>query len=120
MPPPHQNKRKVIKRYIKLLATNPDPILTHSLLRAAPDEVIKTICNAAYNLTNSGGVQLSSNQKRFFRKYKEPITKLVQREPSIKQKRKVLEQSGGGFFIPLLLSAVLPIVTSLLTKQQKG
>lgn len=107
-------KNQVIKRYIKLLATNPDPVLTQSLLRAAPDEVIKTICNAAYNLTNGGAVKLSNAQKRFFRKYKTPITKLVQPEPSIKQKRRVLEQSGGGLFVPLLLSTILPILTGLL------
>lgn len=107
-------KRALIKRYIKLIACNPDPVLNLSLLRAAPDEVIKTICNAAYNLTNSHSVQLTPGQKKYFRKYKDQITRLVQPGTSIRTKRQQLIQRGGGFFVPLLLSTVLPIVTSLL------
>jgi hypothetical protein len=112
----NRNKRKktYIKRYIKLLAVNQDPVLNLSLLKAAPDAVIKTLCNAAYNLTN-GSVRLTNNQKRFFRKYKIPITELVQPATSIRRKRNLLVQRGGGFFIPALLTAVLPIVTTLLS-----
>ena len=107
-------KHAHIQKYIELLAANQDPALTLSLLKSAPDSVIKTICNAAFNLTN-GSIDLTPKQNKFFRKYKHPISKLVQPHHSIKHKKKVLIQKGGGFFIPLLLSAVLPLVTSLLT-----
>ena len=107
-------RNRVLKRYIKLLETNPDPVLNLSSLRAAPDNLIKTICNAAYNLTSNESVKLSPKQKKYFRKYKSPISKLIERGPSIRQKRSVLVQPGGGLFIPALLSAVLPIVGSLI------
>ena len=108
-----QGKRVLTKRFIKLLAVNPNPVQNLELLKTAPDEVIKTICNAAYNLTN-GAVPLKPKQKSFFKKYKLPITKLVQKGPSIQQKRRTLVQEGGGFFLPLLLSTVLGALPSLL------
>ena len=115
----HQEQRKRrkgehIKKYIELLASNPDPVLNLSLLKAAPDDVIKIICNAAYNLTNNKSIKLTSGKKRFFKKYKVPITKLIQPGPSIKQKRRLLVQRGGGLFTGVLLGTVLPIVTSLI------
>ena len=109
-------KNALVRRYIKLLVANPDPVLTQALLKAAPEEVIKSICNAAYNVTN-GCVKLNKHQKALFRRYKQPITYIVQPNKSIIKKRRVLVQRGGGFFIPLLLSTVLPIVTKLLTRK---
>ena len=106
-------KRTLIKRYIKLLAVSPDPAQNLGLIRNAPDEVIKSICNAAYNLTH-GSVTLNPKQKSVFRKYKKAITTLVAPGPSIKHKRRVLVQQGGGFFLPLLLSTVLPLIGSAL------
>ena len=111
-----KKKNTFIKSYIQLLADNPDPKLTQLLLKTAPDDVIKTICNAAYNLTN-GSVPLSKSRKTFFRKYKLPITILVQPNRDIRQKKRVLVQKGGGYFVPLLLSTVLPLITSLLQRR---
>ena len=108
-----KRKNNLIKSYVQLLADNPDPKLTQTLLKAAPDDVVKTICNAAYNVTN-GSVPLTRGRKAFFRKYKAPITSLIQPDRGIKQKRRVLIQKGGGFFVPLLLTTVLPLLTSLL------
>ena len=111
-----KGKKTLIKRYIKLLAVNPDPVQNLGLIRNAPDEVIKTICNAAYNLSH-GSIHLTPKQKSLFRKYKAPITKLVLPEPTIKQKRQALLQHGGGFFLPLLLSTVLGTLGSALFQQ---
>ena len=108
-----QGKRALIKRYIKLLAVNPDPVQNLALVKNAPDDVIKTICNAAYNVTH-GSIPLKPKQKTFFRKYKAPISKLVEQGPSITQKRKTLVQKGGAFFLPMLLSAVLSTLGSAL------
>ena len=79
-------KKTLIKPYITLLALNSDPVQNLGLIRNAPDEVIKTICNAAYNLSN-GSIHLTPKQKNLFKKYKAAITKLVLQEPTIKQKR---------------------------------
>ena len=108
-----QGKRLITKRYIKLLAVNPDPIQNLALVKNAPDDVIKTICNAAYNLTH-GSVNLKPKQKTFFKKYTVPISKLVDKGPTIQQKRRTLVQKGGGFFLPMLLSAVLSTLGSAL------
>ena len=87
----------VIKRDINFLAVNADPVQNLGLIRNAPDELIKTICNAAYNLSH-GSIHLIPKQKTLFKEYKSPITKLVQPEPAIKQNRRALVQHIVGLF----------------------
>ena len=60
--PKKKGKRTPIKGYLKLLSVNPDPVQNLGLIRNAPDEVIKTICNAAYNLSH-GSIHLTPKQK---------------------------------------------------------
>ena len=110
-----KGKRTMIKRFIKLLAVNPNPVQNLGLSRNAPDEVIKRICNAASNLSHES-MQVTPKQKSLFKKYKAPITKLVVPDPTIKQKRQALVQHGGEFFVPLL-SSVLGTLGSALFKQ---
>ena len=50
--PKKKCKPSSIKRYIKLLAVKPDRVQNVGLIRNAADLVIKTICNAAYNLSH--------------------------------------------------------------------
>ena len=108
-----KSKHTLVKRYIKLMAVNPDPVNSLALIKNSPDEVIKAVCNAAYNVTN-GDVKLNPKQKTYLKKYKNPLSNLIQNQATIKQKRRVLVQKGGAFFLPLLLSAALGTLGSAL------
>ena len=66
-----QTKKKgrhtLIKRLIKLLPVNPDPVQNLGLSRNPPDQVNKTICNAPYTWSH-GSIQLNPNHKSLFTK----------------------------------------------------
>jgi hypothetical protein len=106
---PHHrlSARDVKKRSIKFLAVCRDPKVVSSVVRSAPDDVIKTICNAALNVQRGGRVALSSAEKSLFRNHGGQIAKLVSKKVSLKSKRKLLSQRGGAFFIPALIGAAL-------------
>jgi hypothetical protein len=86
----------------------------NSVLKAAPDTVIKTICNAALNVQRGSDVVLTNKQKQLFRKHGAQINKLVSPQASLKSKRKVLNQQGGAFWIPALIGAAATALGSAL------
>lgn len=86
----------------------------NTVLKAAPDTVIKTICNAALNVQRGSGFVLSKKQKQLFRKHSVQIDKLVAPQASLKSKRKVLSQQGGAFWIPALIGAAATALGSAL------
>ncbi len=106
-------KQALRKQYIKFLARSRNTKPNVALLKNSPDDVIKILCNACLN-ASCGQVKLTPSQKKILNKYKNPISKLATKGPSIKQKRRVLVQKGGAIFLPILLSAVLSTLGSAL------
>jgi hypothetical protein len=104
---------KLVKRYVKLLAFLRDPKQQVPLLKKAPDQVIKTICDAALN-AQQGDVRLSNAAKRSFGKQKPLFKKLTSRKVKLQGKRRLLIQRGGLGIIPLLLTTVLGTLGSAL------
>ena len=99
----------VDKRIVKFLSICSDPKTFRLVVREAPESVIKTVCNAAFN-AERGDVRLTNAEKALFRKNRQQIALLTSPRPTIAAKRKLLgraTQSGGASFIPALLSAVL-------------
>ena len=99
----------VDKRIIKFLSICSDPKTFRLVVREAPESVIKTVCNAAFN-AERGDVRLTNAEKALFRKHRRQIATLTSHQPSVAAKRKLLgrvSQSGGSSFVPALLSAVL-------------
>ena len=96
------------KRTVKYLAVCKNPKVLREVLRTAPDEVVKIICNIALNALK-GDVQLSASQRKLFKKHKATFIALCKRSKSIRQKRKLLIQKGGGFFIPALIGGLLSL-----------
>ena len=86
----------------------------NSVLKAAPDSVVKTICNAALNVQRENGFALTNSQKNLFRKHSSQINSLVSQRASLKTKRKVLGQRGGAFWIPALIGAAATALGSSL------
>ena len=109
-----RRQHQLKKRTVKFLSVRRDPKVLSSAIRASPDSVIKTICNAALNVQRGGRVSLGNSQKVLFRNHSGRIAKLVSKNLSIAQKRKLLSQKGGAFWIPALISAALGGLGSLL------
>ncbi len=104
---------KPVKQYIKFLSIYRDPITRKTVVQKAPESVIKAICNASYNVTH-GDVKLTPTQKKKFKSQIQLLSKLNNRDLAIPAKRKVLVQKGGIAILPILLSAILPALGSLL------
>jgi hypothetical protein len=110
-----------IKRTVKYLAVCTNPQAYQAVVHAAPDGVIKVICDAAYNV-EQGPIYLTPAQKSLFRAHRQSIASLTSSRVGIKAKRKTIASQKGGFpFIPLLIGSALGALGSRLfggTQQQ--
>jgi hypothetical protein len=99
------NGSQVTKRTIKYLAVVRNKSALSEVLRNAPDDVIKKVCNIALNGLK-GDVNFTPAQKKLFRRHGGTIEKLASRGASLASKRKLLVQSGGFAWIPALIATV--------------
>lgn len=108
-------QRKFLKRYLKTLELSQGyPNQLKELLRQAPVPVLKLLSNATI-IASRGSVQLTPKQKKIFRKHKKLFNILSDRSIGFNRKRRFLVQRGGfAQIIPILLSAILPVVGELL------
>ena len=109
-------KNKVLKRFVKFLAVSKDPKISSSVLKSAPEPVVKSVCNAALNLL-AGDIKITPNQKKIFKQHKNIISQLASKGIPLQSKRKLLTQKGSGIFIPLLIATVLSTLGSALFKK---
>jgi hypothetical protein len=98
--------KSTVENTVKYIGVCCEPSAYRSVVRAAPDSVVKTICNAALNVER-GAIKLSPSQKALFRQHRQQIAKLTSRRVGLPSKRRVLEQRGGAFWIPALIGAAL-------------
>ena len=103
-----QNGRKsLVKRTVKYLSVCSNPRAYSSVLKGAPDEVIKAICNAALNI-EQGDIRLSPAQRRLFSAHRKTISKATSRTVDLKSKRNLIQSQKGGYsVVPLLIGAAL-------------
>jgi hypothetical protein len=111
---PRLNTSKVDKHTVKYLATCTDPRAYIAVTRAASDEAIRRICNAAYNV-EQGDITLTPKQKALFRTHRAEIATLTSPRVGLARKRKIIQsQTGGFFFIPALIGAAIGAIGSKL------
>lgn len=103
-----------LKKYIPILEllVSASPHMRRNILKSSDDKLIQLLIECCFN-TVIGGVEFSKYRLNKIRKHKEIIRKIS--DPSIKleNKRKLLVQSGG-FFLPVFLTAILPLLQSVL------
>ena len=108
-----------LKRTIKYLAVCREPKIIISILNNSPDNVIKSICNAAVNAAK-GSVAFNKKQKRSLSSHRPFIHHLIQKGESVQQKRRLLLSQRENLLadlIPTLLSSVLSSLgTTLFTR----
>ena len=103
------------KRIVKYLAVCRDPKAYRAVLQAAPDSVIKTICDAALNVERGERVVLNRPEKKLFSRHRASIAQLASKSVPLVRKRKLLTQRGGFFpILPVLLGAALRSLGPLL------
>lgn len=92
---------------VRYLASVHHPAAFKAAVQHASDPVVKSICNAALNVSRGDGVRLSQNQKKLFRTHAADIAALASKGVALKRKRGILQQKGGAFWIPALIGAAL-------------
>lgn len=89
------------------------PIERRALISVAQPELINTICECARNILHNR-IPLSKKSKRKLYPYRSQLRKLNDKRVGVADKKRILLQKGG-FLLPLLLSTVAPIVSSLVS-----
>jgi hypothetical protein len=93
---------------------NAKPKLRKIILQHISPQVIKLIAECCHNFINQNLSVTPPVIKRLYRDRKSVRT-LANRKPSLRLKRKILVQKGGGI-IQLLLPAAITLISSLLKK----
>jgi len=86
------------------------PSLQKAIIANGNDQLVRCICNCALNAL-TGSAPITQQDKRCLGRHKDNLRKLINRRISLKNKRKVLQTEG---FLGVLLSAVIPTISSLL------
>lgn len=99
---------QAVKKNINLLRAISlmTPRQRKSVLKTADKDLIQSVCECAYNLLQ-GNVSVTPQVKRKLSKYKAVLRRLVKKGEKFKSKKRFIIQQGGGFVLPILLSAVL-------------
>lgn len=86
--------------------------LQKQLLKKIDSRCIKTICECTLN-TLKGNIRLSKKQKKSLSKHKNTLRTLAFKKLSLKKKRNLLVQKGGGF-LSLLLPSAISLISGLI------
>ena len=93
--------------YLKLLTLKKlKPRIKKAIL--SDPQIINAISECVLNLV-AGNIQLSSKQKKKLKKYKKDLRILATKTTSKLRKRKILQQKGGGAFLPFIIPAALSL-----------
>ena len=103
-----QNGRKsLVKRTVKYLSVCSNPRAYSSVLKGAPDEVVKAICNEALDI-EQGDIHLTPAQRRLFSAHRKTISKITSPTVDLKSKRNLIQSQKGGYsVVPFLIGAAL-------------
>ena len=98
--------------YLHVLSKCND-VQRRGILKGADQKLVKAICECALNVVK-GNIPLTPYHKRKLTPHKQTLRTLADKKRSLQSKKKIIVQKGG--FLPLLLSAIVPTIASLLLK----
>ena len=98
--------------YLKMLQTAKHGANKIDLLRKFPDHVTNDLIEIIYNVV-TGSVHITPTQKAKLRRQKKKLIELINL-PSLKSRRSFIYKQKGGF-LNLLLPAVIPLISSLIS-----
>lgn len=102
-----------VQKYMHVLHTlqTATPRLRKSILENSDNQLIKTLIECVQNTLN-GNVVLNQKEIKKLRRFKTVLRELRNDKCKLEKKRKLIVQSGGGAFLPILLA---PIVSAAIT-----
>ena len=109
------------KRTVKYLAVCHNSRIQREVLRAAPDGVYKSICNALFNIAENPDINIPKQHRTNLRKHQTLIKKLIAPKLPLPHKRKIIQRGGGVFLaalLPVVLSTALSYLGSAFIKSQ--
>ena len=89
--------------------------LQKSILDKASPELIRCICDCVHNVLQ-GNVSLSRYYKNKLSRHKTKLLKLTDRKVALKKKKRLVQT---GRFLPLLQSALAPVISGVLSNLAK-
>ena len=94
---------------LRLLQKAPAP-LQKRILDKASSELIRYLCDCAHNVLQ-GNVNISRHHKQKLKPHKTKLRKLANRKVALKAKQRIIQKGG---FLPILLSALAPVISGVL------
>jgi hypothetical protein len=98
----------VLKRLTKCCTKQRCKILTNG-----GDELLKCLCECAYNVINNN-VPVNDTQLRRLTRHKKVVRALACRNTSLKSKRRKVINQKGGFLLALLAPVLTALVENLI------
>ena len=86
------------------------PSICKAILTKASPELIRCVCDCALNVLDRN-IVITPHCKQKLSRHKTSLRKLTDKKVSLNTKRKILQQDG---FLPLILSALAPLVGKIL------
>ncbi len=98
--------------YLRLLCKRPvNKDVRKHLLQS--EELIKILSEISLNILN-GNIRITEREKKRLRRYKTLMRLLARKSVSLNKKRSTLvNQKGGGFFLPLLAPLITLISSAI-------
>ena len=84
-----------------------------SILKNLDLKTIHLICELCLNILKKR-IPLNTTTLKQIRRHKTAIKKLSDNTVSLRRKKHILNQRGSGFFLPLLFSAITPLISRLI------
>ena len=94
---------------LRLLQKAPAP-LQKRILNKASSELICYLCDYAHNVLQ-GNVNILRHHKQKLNPHKTKLRKLADRKVALKTKQRIIQKGG---FLPILLSALAPVISGVL------
>jgi hypothetical protein len=88
--------------------------LRQKIINDCDTGLVRTISECCLNVAKKK-VKLKPNNERKLTKFRKLISVLGAKKFSIQRKKKLLGQSGSGFFLPLLFSILTPVISNLIS-----
>ena len=91
----NHRKNNINEDYLNFLRHCSKSSTRGEVIRTAPQSVIKTICNAAFNTQYNPIIRLTPAQRKILAKHRRKISFLTDRHKTLQRKRKLLQNHGA-------------------------
>ena len=110
-----RKKNPKLKRTSRYFASWKHPDVISSIISKSPNNVIKSICDAAINAAR-GAVSLKPKEKRILATNRQLIERLIHKGELAKRKLPILSQTGRSILSLVIPTVLVAVLSTLGTK----